>query len=41
MICDSYDWYLRNKATVLAEGSRSAHRSALRQGALALLKRLT
>ena len=41
MMCQSYDWYLRHKTSVLAPGSRSAHRSALRQGALALLKRLT
>ena len=41
MICDSYDWYLRNKEAVLAGGARSHHRSALRQGALAVLRRIT
>ncbi len=39
MICDSYDWYRRNKDAVLGGAARSHHRSALRQGALALLRR--
>jgi nucleoside-diphosphate-sugar epimerase len=41
MICESYDWYLRHKREVLANKDRSAHRSAMRQGILALLKKLS
>jgi nucleoside-diphosphate-sugar epimerase len=40
MICDSYDWYLRNKAQVFGPGARSAHRSVLQQGVMALFKYL-
>ena len=39
MIAESYDWYRAHKAQVLAATGRSAHRSALRQGVLGLLKR--
>jgi nucleoside-diphosphate-sugar epimerase len=41
MICESYDWYLRHKHEVLGQTNRSAHRSAMRQGVLRLLKRLS
>jgi len=41
MLCDSYDWYRSHETSVRARGTRSAHRSPLRQGILALLKRLT
>jgi nucleoside-diphosphate-sugar epimerase len=39
MICQSYDWYRAHKAEVLRASGRSAHRSPLRQGLLAVLKR--
>ena len=38
MICESYDWYLQNRERVLHQSGASAHRSAVRQGALRLLK---
>lgn len=38
MICESYDWYLRNKREVLAQKNASAHRSAMRQGILGWIK---
>jgi nucleoside-diphosphate-sugar epimerase len=41
MICESYDWYVAHKATVLRGGRGSPHRSAVRQGILALLKHLS
>jgi nucleoside-diphosphate-sugar epimerase len=41
MICESYDWYLRHKHEVLGQKDRSAHRSAMRQGVLRLLKRFS
>jgi nucleoside-diphosphate-sugar epimerase len=37
MLCESYDWYLANRAAVLAS-SGSHHRSAVKQGALRLLR---
>jgi nucleoside-diphosphate-sugar epimerase len=40
MIVDSYDWYLRNRESVLAGGGSSRHRSAVRQGVLDWVKRL-
>ena len=40
MLCESYDWYCRNRAAVLAGGTGSAHRSAVKQRALALTKYL-
>lgn len=41
MICESYDWYLTHKREVLAGRDRSAHRSAMKQGVLGLLKRVS
>lgn len=41
MICQSYDWYLAHRAEVQSATGRSAHRSAVKQGILALLKRLS
>lgn len=40
MFEQSYDWYLKNRETVLTTAHASHHRSAVKQGALALLKRL-
>lgn len=34
MFCESYDWYVRHRAEVLARKGASLHRSAVRQGAL-------
>ena len=39
MICESYDWYRSHKEQVLKQ-RRSPHKSAVRQGILALAKRL-
>jgi nucleoside-diphosphate-sugar epimerase len=39
MLCSSYDWYRAHREEVLAAHGRSAHRSALRQGVLQLVKR--
>lgn len=41
MICESYDWYVRHKREVLGQTDRSAHRSAMRQGILGLIKRVS
>jgi nucleoside-diphosphate-sugar epimerase len=41
MICESYDWYRANKAAVFSQASGSPHRSAVRQGILAVLRRLS
>jgi nucleoside-diphosphate-sugar epimerase len=38
MFVESYEWYLRNREQVLAAHGGSHHRSAVRQGALKLLK---
>lgn len=39
MFVESYEWYVRNRDSVLsAHGGASHHRSALKQGALAILK---
>jgi len=40
MFIESYEWYLRHREDVLRTTVGSHHRSAVRQGALALLKRL-
>jgi len=40
MLADSYDWYLRNRATTDQAG-RSHHRTTAKQGALKLLKQAT
>ena len=40
MFIDSYEWYLRHREDVLRGAPGSHHRSAVRQGALALVKRL-
>lgn len=40
LMCDSYDWYLGHREEVLSRRDASAHRSAVRQGALALVSRL-
>ncbi|HEY2776027.1 MAG TPA: NAD-dependent epimerase/dehydratase family protein [Candidatus Binatia bacterium] len=39
MIIESYEWYRAHKRQVLAATGRSAHRSALRQGVLGVIKR--
>ncbi len=41
MICESYDWYRAHKASVLGQTDGSAHRSAVRQGVLGILRRLS
>jgi len=41
MICDSYDWYLRHKETVAHATTASPHRSAVKQGVLNVLRRLS
>ena len=41
MICESYDWYLAHQDEVRGRGDRSAHRSAVRQGVLGLLRRIS
>jgi dTDP-D-glucose 4,6-dehydratase len=41
MFIDSYDWYLRNRNAVLAQkNDASHHRSAVKEGVLALVRRL-
>lgn len=39
MICESYDWYRAHKQQILADSSGSAHRSAVKQGILRVVKR--
>jgi nucleoside-diphosphate-sugar epimerase len=41
MICQSYDWYRAHKAAVLSATEASPHRSAIKQGVLALVRRLS
>lgn len=38
MFTQSYDWYVANRARILAEKGRSPHRSAVKQGVLRLLR---
>jgi len=40
MIMESYDWYLKNRAAILAQTGGSPHRSAVRQRILRLVKHL-
>jgi nucleoside-diphosphate-sugar epimerase len=40
MLCESYDWYRAHAAEVRFATGRSAHRSVLRQGVLAVVKRV-
>jgi len=40
MFCQSYDWYLANRETVLSRPGGSHHRSAVKQGILALVSRV-
>ena len=40
MFTQSYDWYLANRERVLAAHGASHHRSAVRQGVLALVRRM-
>jgi len=40
MLRESYDWYLAHRAEVLQRSGSSHHRSAVRQGVLALMRRL-
>jgi len=40
MFRDSYDWYLRNRDSVLQQNAASHHRSAVKQGILDLFSRL-
>ncbi len=41
MICESYDWYRTHKVQVARSNGQSAHRSAVRQGILRLVKHLS
>jgi nucleoside-diphosphate-sugar epimerase len=41
MICQSYDWYLAHKQEVQQWAGASAHRSAVKQGILRLVKQLS
>jgi hypothetical protein len=41
MLCQSYDWYRHHKHEVLASSAASPHRSAIKQGVLALVRRLS
>jgi dTDP-D-glucose 4,6-dehydratase len=41
MICQSYDWYLAHKELVLRWSGESAHRSAVKQGILKLVKQFS
>jgi hypothetical protein len=38
MICESYDYYVKNRDEILARSNASHHRSPLRQGVLKLLE---
>ena len=38
MFAQSYDWYVENRSKILAATGNSPHRSAVKQGALALLR---
>jgi hypothetical protein len=40
MMIEAYDWYVAHREEILAEKSRSPHRSALNQGVLRLVGRL-
>jgi nucleoside-diphosphate-sugar epimerase len=41
MICQSYDWYRAHKAQIVHAAGHSPHRSAVKAGILALVKRLS
>jgi nucleoside-diphosphate-sugar epimerase len=41
MICDSYDWYLRHKESLIGATTGSPHRSAVQQRVLNVLRRLS
>ncbi|MCC6763046.1 MAG: NAD-dependent epimerase/dehydratase family protein [Deltaproteobacteria bacterium] len=41
MLCQSYDWYRAHKTEILSAKDASPHRSALKQGVLALVRRLS
>ena len=41
MICESYDWYRAHRSAVLQGSDGSPHRSAVRQGVLGLVRRLS
>ncbi|MEW6735062.1 MAG: NAD-dependent epimerase/dehydratase family protein [Acidobacteriota bacterium] len=41
MLCQSYDWYLAHREQVQAASGASPHRSAVKQGILLVLKRLS
>jgi len=41
MICESYDWYIAHKEQIAGTSGASPHRSAVKQGVLALLKYLS
>jgi hypothetical protein len=40
MLCQSYDWYLAHRAQLTSQTAASTHRSPVKQGVLALLRRL-
>ena len=41
MICESYDWYRAHKTAIASATAASPHRSAIKQGVLALVRRLS
>lgn len=41
MICESYDWYARNKEAIRGQSGASPHRSPVKQGVLSLIKRFS
>jgi nucleoside-diphosphate-sugar epimerase len=40
MFIQSYEWYLKNRELVISQGQASHHRSAVKQGILALVKKV-
>lgn len=40
MFIQSYEWYVKNRELVISQGQASHHRSAVRQGILALVKKV-
>jgi nucleoside-diphosphate-sugar epimerase len=41
MLCESYDWYVAHKAEIARATDASPHRSAIKQGVLALVRRFS
>jgi nucleoside-diphosphate-sugar epimerase len=40
-ICESYDWYMKNRESIRRQAGASVHRSPVKQGVLALIKRFS